>query len=158
MNGIHVKNIMREFSVFSGLPPIRVVLLKNTCTGVCVCVRASVYACVGLWVCAWVGGGGGVMCACVRVCEWSYACICVCLCMHVLGLVYRSCVLSILLYRAETWCVKQCHLHHSDVFHRSCVRCILGISRTAQWHEHLSSAALAQRAGLPHDISTLLRE
>ena len=54
--------------------------------------------------------------------------------------------------------MKQCHLYCSDVFHRSCVRCILGIPRTAQWHEHLSSAVLAQRAGLPHDISTLLRE
>ena len=73
-------------------------------------------------------------------------------------LVYRSCVLSIVVYGLETWCVKQCHLRRLDVFRRSCVRCIFGVHRTTQWHARFSSAVLAQRASLPRDTSTLLPE
>ena len=43
--------------------------------------------------------------------------------------------------------MKQCHLHRLDVFHRSCVRCILGISRTAQWHEHLQGVSQSKIEG-----------
>ena len=40
----------------------------------------------------------------------------------------------------------------------SCVTSILGVSRTRQWEERLSSAELAQRLGIEEDIGILLRQ
>ena len=73
-------------------------------------------------------------------------------------LVYRAVVLTTLFYGAETWPVKATHLRQLDVFHRQCVRTLLGVSREEQFLQRLSSRDLAQRTGLPVDVNTLLRQ
>ena len=63
----------------------------------CVCMYVCVYECVGLYVCASLGGGDGagavmcMMCVCVRVCV--YACVYMCMCVYVC--VQWSCVVYI---------------------------------------------------------------
>ena len=78
------------------------------------------------------------VCACVHVC----VCVCVCVCMC----------------GAETWPIKARQMNRLNLFHRSCVRSILGVSRSDQHYRHLTTADLAQRGRLPEDIGTLLRE
>ena len=70
-------------------------------------------------------------------------------------MVYRSVVL---LYGAETWAPTQELVGKLDRFHRRCVRCILGISRTVQWKEHLTTAELAGRFGMVESIGDLLTQ
>ena len=48
-------------------------------------------------------------------------------------MVYRSVVLGVLLYGAETWAPTQELVSKLDRFHRHCVRLILGVSRFIQW-------------------------
>ena len=57
-------------------------------------------------------------------------------------------MLGVLLYGAETWAPTQDLVGKPDRFHRSCVHCILGISRIAQWKEHLTTAELAGLFGM----------
>ncbi|XP_065189675.1 uncharacterized protein LOC135820285 [Sycon ciliatum] len=73
-------------------------------------------------------------------------------------MVYRAFVLSTLFYGAETWAVKATHVHRLAVFHRSCIRSILGVSRIQQWEDRLTSAELGRRFGMSLDISDLLRQ
>ena len=71
--------------------------------------------------------------------------------------VYKAVVLPTLFYGAETWTVKAGHIRRMGVFHRSCIRAILGVSRSQQWEEHLSSELLAKWFGMPEDMTDLLR-
>ena len=73
-------------------------------------------------------------------------------------LVYKAIVLPTLFYGAETWPMKAQQMNRLNLFHRSCVRSILRVSRSDQHSRHLNTADLAQRARLPEDIGTLLRE
>ena len=73
-------------------------------------------------------------------------------------LVYKAIVLPTLFYGAETLPVKARQMNRLNLFHRSCVRSILGVSTSGQHSRHLTTADLAQRAGLPEDLGTLLRE
>ena len=73
-------------------------------------------------------------------------------------LVYKAIVLPTLFYGAETWPKKARQMNRLNLFHRSCVRSILGVSRSDQHSRHLNTADLAQRARLPEDIGALLRE
>ena len=54
--------------------------------------------------------------------------------------------------------MKTCHIHHLEIFHHSCIRAILGISRTVQWRERLSFSALAQMFGMSLTMADLLRQ
>ena len=45
-----------------------------------------------------------------------------------------------------------------NIFHRSCVRAILGVSRTAQWVERLTNIELARRFGISEDMAVLLHQ
>ena len=45
-----------------------------------------------------------------------------------------------------------------DRFHRRCVRCILGISKTVQWKEHLTTAELTGQFGMVGSIGDLLTQ
>ena len=57
--------------------------------------------------------------------------LCSALSLDIKRMVYRSVVLSVLLYGSETWAIKARQLHRLNILHRSCVRAILGVSRTA---------------------------
>ena len=46
-------------------------------------------------------------------------------------IVHRAVVFPSLLYGSETWAVKACHILRLEIFHRSCIFAILGISGTA---------------------------
>ena len=89
-------------------------------------------------------------------------CVCVFLCsalsLDIKRMVYRSVVLSVLLYGSETWTIKARQLHRLNIFHGSCVRAILGVSRTAQWVERLTNIELARRFGMSEDMAVLLRQ
>ena len=73
-------------------------------------------------------------------------------------MMYRSVVLGLLLYGAETWAPTQELVSKLDRFHRRCVCCILGISRAVQWKEHLTTAELAGRFGMIESIGDLLTQ
>ena len=84
--------------------------------------------------------------------------LCSALSLDIKRMVYRSVVLSVLLYGSETWAIKARQLHRLNIFHRSCVRAILGVSRTAQWFEQLTNIELARRFGMSEDMVVLLRQ
>ena len=96
------------------------------------------------------------VCVCVCVCVCVRVCVCVCVCVSIKSkrLVYKAIVLP----GAETWPMKARQMNRLNLFHRSCIRSILGVSRSDQHSCHLTTADLAQRARLPEDIGTLLRE
>ena len=58
--------------------------------------------------------------------------------------VYKSMVLSVLLYGCETWTVHRRHIRYLDRFHQRCVRQLLGI----QWSDRVPNTAVLRRAGL----------
>ena len=45
---------------------------------------------------------------------------------------------------------------HLNMFHRSCLRCTLGVSRTAHWYKRLPSEVLSRRPALLPDVPTML--
>ena len=62
--------------------------------------------------------------------------------------VYQSVVVGILLYSAETWAPTQVLVKKLEIFHRRCVRCIMGIGRAVRWAEHITTAQLAECFGM----------
>ena len=72
--------------------------------------------------------------------------------------VYRTVVLAVLLYGAETWTMKAVHTRHLNSFHNRCIRTILGVTRYQQWNERLTSQSLSHRFGLQHSISDIILE
>jgi exonuclease III len=66
--------------------------------------------------------------------------------------VYRSVVLPILLYGAETWTALKSHTDRLNVFHMACLRCILCVSR----RDKVSNKSILLRCKLSH-ISTLVQ-
>ena len=71
-------------------------------------------------------------------------------------LLYRACVLSVLLYGAECWTPLQRHMKRLNTFHHRCIRSVLGISNEQQWEEHISSEMLRKRWGDEETITTKL--
>ena len=57
--------------------------------------------------------------------------------------IFKSCVISILLYGAEMWRVTSTDMERLDVFHRKCLRRILGIF----WPHTISNRELYERTG-----------
>ena len=53
-------------------------------------------------------------------------------------LIYKACVLSVLLYGAECWTPLQRQLKCLNTFHHRCIHSVLGISNQQQWEEHIS--------------------
>ena len=72
--------------------------------------------------------------------------------------VYKVTVLTVLFYVAETWTVKATHKRRLESFHRQCIRSILGISRTQQWEERLTTKELAERFGMPWSMDVCLSQ
>ena len=77
---------------------------------------------------------------------------------HTECLVSRAAVISTLLHGSETWAIKAPQLRKLNVFHRSCVRVMLGVSKSTQWAERLTSDVLAEWLSIGADIGDLLRE
>lgn len=71
-------------------------------------------------------------------------------------LLYTVCILSVLLYRSETWTPLQCDLRKLEEFHAQCLAPILGISRRARWQLHISNAALWQQWGKSTTITEMV--
>ena len=71
--------------------------------------------------------------------------------------VYEAVVLSTLLYGAETWTTKACHLRKLNTFHHHCVRSIVGISRRQQWVSRITSDKRASTLGVEADLVTVIR-
>ena len=70
---------------------------------------------------------------------------------------YTACVLSVLLYGAESWAPLRHDLDLLDNFHHRCIRSILCVSRRQQWEEKISSATLRARWGDTTPVSDLVR-
>ena len=73
---------------------------------------------------------------------------------HTKRLVYNACVLSVLLYGSESWIALRKHLKKLDTFHNRCIRITLGITRTQQWSQRLTSQEVRNRWGDSEMIAT----
>ena len=62
--------------------------------------------------------------------------------------VYRSEVLGLLLYGAETWVNKRDSSRKFEAFHNRCIRSILGISSAQQQMGHITSVQMCRRFGM----------
>jgi len=71
-------------------------------------------------------------------------------------LLYTACVLSVLLYGAESWTPLQADLVRLDRFHHHCVAAILGLSRKSRREQHLSNVALRHRWGDTTTVSQMV--
>ena len=61
--------------------------------------------------------------------------------------VYNACILSVLLYGAESWVLLRKQEKKLNTFHHRCIRSILGISNRQQWYERISMAEVRRRWG-----------
>ena len=73
-------------------------------------------------------------------------------------MMYQSVILGVLLYGVETWAPTQQLVGKLDRLHQHSVCCILGISRTIQWKEHLTTAKLSGCFAMAESIDGLLTE
>jgi len=67
--------------------------------------------------------------------------------------ILNTCVLPILLYGCESWCLSAACTRRLDVYHRSCLRHILHI----RWFHHVFNSEVYARAGSPTPVSTIIR-
>jgi len=65
--------------------------------------------------------------------------------------IYRSCILSILLYGCETWNAYEKHIRRLETFHHRCLRKILKV----KWQEFIPTVDILKRANMPW-IETLI--
>ena len=70
-------------------------------------------------------------------------------------LVYCFVVLGVL-YGAETWAPTQVLVRKLEWFHRRCVRCIMGVGKTVQWAQHITTTQLAECFGMNESSNHLL--
>ena len=66
---------------------------------------------------------------------------------------YKAVNVPILLYGAETWVLCRKQLRLLELFHKRCLRSILGI----EWQDHVSNEEVLKRASLPSIQSILLQ-
>ena len=83
----------------------------------------------------------------VRVTELSY---------KTKRLVYKAVVLGIILYGSETWTTKHFHVRKLEVFHKRCMRTIMGISSVQQRLEHISTIQVAKRFGMEESLEDII--
>ena len=67
--------------------------------------------------------------------------------------VLNTCILPILTYASETWTLSAAQSQSIDVFHRKCLRNILGI----RWFHHVTNEEIYTRAGNPTRLSTIIK-
>ena len=68
--------------------------------------------------------------------------------------ILNTCVLPVLLYGCESWCLPVAISRRLDAFHRSCLRHILGI----RWFHHTTNEEVYARSGNPTRLSTVIRQ
>ena len=71
-------------------------------------------------------------------------------------LVYKAVVLGIILYGSETWTTKRFHVRKLEVFHKRCMRTIMGISSVQQRLEHISTIQVAKRFGKEESLEDII--
>ena len=71
-------------------------------------------------------------------------------------LVYRSVVLGVLLYGAETWVIKRDTSKKLEAFHNRCLRSILGISSAQQQMGHITSVQVSRRFGMEESLDDMI--
>ena len=64
-----------------------------------------------------------------------------------------TCVLPVLLYGCESWCLSAAITRRLDAYHRSCLRHIMNI----RWFHHISNAEVYARAGSATPVSIIIR-
>ena len=67
-------------------------------------------------------------------------------------------LLPTLLYRAETWAVKEENVRKLRSFHNCCITAMLGVSRLQQWEERITPIELAKRCGMSEHMYGTLRK
>ena len=67
---------------------------------------------------------------------------------------FNACVLSLLLNGSECWTSLQRDLQRLSVFHRRCIRSIMGVSHQECWDDHITNHQLRVRWGDPDTIRT----
>ena len=72
--------------------------------------------------------------------------------------VYKAVVLATLLHGSECWAVKASQLHGLEVFHHSCVRYILEITRHQQWTGHITNDTLLREFVMTVGLRSILME
>ena len=70
--------------------------------------------------------------------------------------VYRAVVMFTLLYGSETWVVKSPSIRHLEGFHNCCTQVSLGVSRTRQWKERITSKKLASQFGMNENMADII--
>ena len=69
--------------------------------------------------------------------------------------VYRTCVLAVLVYSAETWTTHKRHIKLLEHFHQKCLRCILNI----KWQTYTPDTTMLESAECPNiEYFTLLNQ
>ena len=67
--------------------------------------------------------------------------------------IFNTCVLPVLLYGCEAWCLNVETSRRLDAFHRSCLRHIFDI----RWFHRVRNATVYARAGVSESVSTTIR-
>ena len=66
--------------------------------------------------------------------------------------VYRTCVLTVILYTAETWTTYRSHIKLLEHFHLKCLRCIMNI----KWQTFTPDTAVLEKAQCPNIESLIM--
>ena len=71
-------------------------------------------------------------------------------------LVYHAVVLGVLLYGSETWVTKRDASRKIEVFHKRCLRSILGITTMQQRLGHISNVEVAKWYGMEESLEEMV--
>ena len=74
------------------------------------------------------------------------------------GKIYETCILPILLYGSENWCLSEKILIKLRAFHNRCVRTMSHVSRFRTWKEHISTEDLLLRVDLKRVDSYVVKQ
>ena len=72
--------------------------------------------------------------------------------------IYCAVVMYTLLCGSETWVVKSPSIRRVEGFHNHCIRAIMGISKTRQWKEQITSRELAGWFGMTENVANIIRK
>ena len=76
---------------------------------------------------------------------------------NIKGEVYETCILPILLYGAESWCITELIARKLRNFHHQCIRAMCAVNRFRTWNEHISTASLLEKVSIKNLDSYLFK-